>query len=234
MTESPPVPPGAVPAAAEALKAAIDRHLAAVVARRGEEDPDVQDAYEALRAAAEAYDDVLFEVHDEVTPFEFAEPEADLPRGSDDDLDDLPVVPESFSVLLRRDYDLVDAEALVEAGRAARAEVDGAARLGGVDGVNGVDGVAGLPAIDDLEDADGEDEDGLDENIGAAVYHLVHAYGVDGLHVRAEEIGLEPTGGTMWLLDEVGGDIDGAPFDGVEAERLRLRLDELYSIDPPL
>jgi hypothetical protein len=232
MTESTPVPPGAVPAAAEALKAAIDRHLAAVVARRGEDDPDVQDAYEALRAAAEAYDDVLFDVHDEVTPFEFAEPEADLPGGPDDDLDDLPVVPESFSVLLRRDYDLVDAEALVGAGRAARAEVDGAARLGGVDGVDGVDG---LPAIDDLEDEDGEDgEDGLDDNVGAAIYHLVHAYGVDGLHVRAEEIGLEPTGGTMWLLDEVGGDIDGGPFDGVDAERLRLRLDELYSIDPPL
>ncbi len=196
--------PDDVRAAADALKGAIEAHLAAVLARAGEEDPNVQAAYDALRAAAEAYDDALFEVYDEVTPFEFADAPGSGPTpGVDDELDE---VPQTLTVLLRRDYDVVDADALLTSGRAARTEADG------------------LPGEDDEDD----------EHVGAAIYHLVHTYGVDGLHARAEDIGLEPTGGTMWLLDDVAGDIDTDAFDGVDEEKLRLRLDELYPSDPPM
>lgn len=199
--------PDDVRAAAEALKAAIDRHLAAVEARTGEDDPVVQEAYDAVRTAAEAYDDALFDVYDEVTPFDLVEQpgEGEAVAEAADDLD---ADPETLTVLLRRDYDVVDLDTLVAAGHSARVESDGAAA---------------------------EDEAaGEEEHVGAAVYHLVHAYGVDGLHARAEDIGLEPTGGTMWLLDEVPGDIDDDAFEGVDEERVRLRLDEVYAVDPPL
>lgn len=69
--------PSAVRAAAEAVKVAIDAHLRAVEHRNGDNDPQVQIAYDALAAAAEAYDDALFAAYEEVTPF-----------GSDDDDDD--------------------------------------------------------------------------------------------------------------------------------------------------
>ena len=57
-----------VRAAAERLKSAIDRHLEACIDKGGEEDPAVQAAYDALREAAESYDDVLFDSFEEVTP----------------------------------------------------------------------------------------------------------------------------------------------------------------------
>src|SRR5262245_59382734 len=62
-----------VRAAAEELKQAVDRHLAAVEARTGESDPAVQVAYTELHDIAARYDDLLFEHHDEVTPFIFAD-----------------------------------------------------------------------------------------------------------------------------------------------------------------
>jgi hypothetical protein len=61
--------PAQVRAAVEVLKAALDAHLAAVEARSGENDPQVQAAYDALASAGEAYDDALFSVYEEVTPF---------------------------------------------------------------------------------------------------------------------------------------------------------------------
>jgi len=70
-----------VRSAVEALKAALDSHLAAVEARAGENDPQVQAAYDALAAAGEAYDDALFSAYEEVTPFGPVE-------GIDDDGDD--------------------------------------------------------------------------------------------------------------------------------------------------
>lgn len=59
-----------VRAAADAVKAAIDHHLAAVERRSGDDDPAVYDAFNALAAAAEVYDELLYDRHDEVTPFE--------------------------------------------------------------------------------------------------------------------------------------------------------------------
>lgn len=210
---------GAVRSAAEAVKAAIAAHLAAVEARGGEDDPGVQAAYDRLRAAAEAYDDLLFDTYDEVTPFEFAEepqgPTAEGPvEGSAEDAAEDAAeaaegpdeAPERLTMLLRRDYDVVNVDQLLGAGREARAQVDG-------------------------DEAEGGEDTGDDEHLGSAVFHVVHAYGVDGLHARAEDIGLEPTGATMWLLDEVGGDIEADPFDGVDEDRVLLRLDEIYALD---
>ncbi|MCQ4041670.1 hypothetical protein ACFOSC_11850 [Streptantibioticus rubrisoli] len=92
--------------AAEAVKAAIDRHLAAIENRSGEDDPAVLAAFDSLAAAAEAYDELLYDAYDEVTPFE-------VPAG-----DTLPAYagpdePRAVSVLIRRDYTIVDPQRLI-------------------------------------------------------------------------------------------------------------------------
>ncbi|RAG83921.1 hypothetical protein DN069_19365 [Streptacidiphilus pinicola] len=93
--------------AAEAVKAAIDAHLASVEERAGAGDPRVAGTYEALADAAEVYDDLLDRVYDEFTPFE-------VPR---QDVGGLPdrIEPEAVSVLIRRDYTVTDPRRLREA-----------------------------------------------------------------------------------------------------------------------
>jgi len=100
--------------AAEAVKAAIDRHLAAVEVRTGENDPGVAAAYEALAAAADAYDEVLYDAYDEVTPFEVPR-DTELSRFADPD------DPEGITVLIRRDYVITDPLRM----RAAALRIDG-------------------------------------------------------------------------------------------------------------
>jgi hypothetical protein len=102
--------------AAEALKSAIDAHLRAVEARVDELDPAVLEAFDALAAAAEEYDELLYAVHDEVTPFEVM---AD-PRPEYDGPDEV----EALSVFIRRDYLVADPDALASAARAAAEGVD--------------------------------------------------------------------------------------------------------------
>ncbi|WP_332757488.1 hypothetical protein [Streptomyces sp. MT206] len=95
-----------VRAAAEAVKAALDRHLAAVESRTGEEDPAVYAAFNELAAAAEEYDELLYDRYDEVTPFEIPTPEDPVPYTG-------PAEPASFSVLIRRDYAVVEPQRLI-------------------------------------------------------------------------------------------------------------------------
>jgi hypothetical protein len=129
MSETPPSatqPPSATPSAAgtaadvrqaaEALKAAIDAHLRAVEARQDELDPAVLEAFDALAAAAEAYDELLYAVHDEVTPFEVMAEAAPDYAG--------PEEIEALSVFIRRDYLVADPDALTAAARAAAENVD--------------------------------------------------------------------------------------------------------------
>ena len=71
----------------DALKAALDSHLAAVESRAGENDPRVQASYDALASAAEAYDDALFSAYEEVTPFGPVETVEDDDHDDDDDLE---------------------------------------------------------------------------------------------------------------------------------------------------
>lgn len=51
-----------------ALTAALEEHLAAASARRGEEDPQVEAAFLGIIDAFEAYEEALFDAFDEVTP----------------------------------------------------------------------------------------------------------------------------------------------------------------------
>lgn len=96
-----------VRAAAEAVKAALDRHLDAVEARTGEDDPAVYSAFNALAAAAEAYDERLYDRYDEVTPFEIPAADDSLPpyAGPDD--------PHALTVLIRRDYAVAQPQRLL-------------------------------------------------------------------------------------------------------------------------
>lgn len=95
--------------AADALKAAIDAHLAAVETRSDESDPAVRAAFLAMAAAAEAYDDALYDTYNEVTPFE-------IPTQYPEDHSD-PDNPEAISVLIRRDYQIEHPGRLLGAAR---------------------------------------------------------------------------------------------------------------------
>ncbi|MCW1248751.1 hypothetical protein ODZ83_00800 [Acaricomes phytoseiuli] len=61
--------------ALQALTAALEDHLAAVRARRGEDDPAVEAAYSAIIEAFDAYEDLLYENYGEVTPLVIDEEE---------------------------------------------------------------------------------------------------------------------------------------------------------------
>ncbi|WP_158274566.1 primosomal protein [Cellulomonas sp. WB94] len=64
-------------AALDRLIAALEAHFNAVASRRGEDDPGVDDAYDVLADAFEAYDDALGTVYSEATPFYLAEEDDD-------------------------------------------------------------------------------------------------------------------------------------------------------------
>lgn len=122
-----------VRAAAEAVKEALDRHLAAVERRTGDEDPDVYAAFNELAAAAEEYDELLYDRYDEVTPFEIPNPEDGVPYTG-------PTEPAAFSVLIRRDYAVVEPPRLIaQAERVAAHDQDAElAQDGGTAGALGV------------------------------------------------------------------------------------------------
>ncbi|MFF4245082.1 hypothetical protein ACFYY2_11485 [Streptomyces sp. NPDC001822] len=109
-----------VRAAADAVKAALDRHLEAVERRTGDDDPAVFDAFNALAAAAEVYDEFLYDRYDEVTPFEIPGAEDSLPPYAG------PEEPHALSVLIRRDYAVAQpARLLAQAQRLADLDPEG-------------------------------------------------------------------------------------------------------------
>jgi hypothetical protein len=101
-----------VRAAVEAVKAALDRHLEAIENRTGEDDPAVYAAFESLASAAETYDELLYDTYDEVTPFE-------VPAGDSMPEYTGPEDPEAISVLIRRDYTIIEPERLFAQARRA-------------------------------------------------------------------------------------------------------------------
>ncbi|MFC4032253.1 hypothetical protein ACFO3J_12260 [Streptomyces polygonati] len=101
-----------VRAAVEAFKAALDRHLDAIENRAGGDDPAVYAAFEALASAAEVYDELLYDSYDEVTPFEVPAGDA-MPEYAG------PEEPEAVSVLIRRDYTIVEPDRLFAQARRA-------------------------------------------------------------------------------------------------------------------
>ncbi len=125
-----------VRAAAEAVKTALDRHLTAVERRSGEDDPAVYEAFNELAAAAEEYDELLYECYDEVTPFEIPGTE-DMPPYTG------PEEPNALSVLIRRDYTVAEPQRLLAQAQRVEA-VEGPAE-GAAEGVAGtVHGALGV------------------------------------------------------------------------------------------
>ncbi|MFJ5556495.1 hypothetical protein ACIQCD_03425 [Streptomyces sp. NPDC093250] len=121
-----------VRAAAEAVKTALDRHLAAVERRSGEDDPAVYEAFNQLAAAAETYDELLYDRYDEVTPFEIPGAEDTVPYTG-------PEEPNTVSVLIRRDYAVAEPQRLLaHAQRIEAADDEGSEASGTVHGALGL------------------------------------------------------------------------------------------------
>ena len=74
-------------AALDRLFAALEAHLNAVVGRHDADDPAVDDAYDVLADAIEAYDEALARTHGESLPF-FSDDDDDDLDDEDDDLDE--------------------------------------------------------------------------------------------------------------------------------------------------
>ncbi|MGW4032154.1 hypothetical protein ACWEFL_23055 [Streptomyces sp. NPDC004838] len=185
-----------VRAAAEAVKVALDRHLAAVENRTGEDDPAVYEAFNALAVAAEAYDERLYDRYDEVTPFEIP--------GADDPLPPYtgPEAPNALSVLIRRDYAVTEPQRLLaQAQRVAALESDDGS--GDAEGV-GVSVHAALGVLfgeyEPDEIASRHKEFGLEE-------------GDSTLWVSASDEVPDPG---EWL---------GAPFEAADPQRVLCRFD---------
>ncbi|MEN3584547.1 hypothetical protein AAH978_10390 [Streptomyces sp. ZYX-F-203] len=181
-----------VRAAAEAVKTALDRHLAAVERRSGEDDPALYQAFNEFAAAAEAYDELLYERYDEVTPFEVPTAEETPPPYSGPE-------PHALSVLLRRDYAVVEPRRLLAQARLVEtAEEEG----------------------DEAEDA---------ETVHGALGVLFGEFEPDEIASRHREFGLEEGDSTLWVTaaDEPAahGSWLEAPFEEVDEERVICRFD---------
>jgi len=76
-------------AALATLTASLERHLEASASRRGENDPTVVSAYQAVAEAFDLYDDALLEAYGEVTPLEIYSGEEDDEEDDDEDDEEL-------------------------------------------------------------------------------------------------------------------------------------------------
>ncbi|MDT9701525.1 hypothetical protein [Streptomyces sp. P17] len=192
-----------VRAAAEAVKTALDRHLAAVERRSGEDDPAVYEAFNELATAAETYDELLYDRYDEVTPFEIP--------GSDDGLPPYtgPEEPNALSVLIRRDYAVVEPQRLLaHAQRIEAADYD-----------------------------EGEDGD-TPGTVHGALGILFGEFEPDEIASRHKEFGLEEGDSTLWVTaaDEPAepGEWLEAPFEQIDSQRLVCRFDVSAVFDDDL
>jgi len=193
-----------VRAAAEAVKTALDRHLAAVERRSGEDDPAVYEAFNALAAAAEEYDELLYDRHDEVTPFEIPAAEDALPpyRG--------PEEANALSVLIRRDYAVAEPQRLLAQAQRV-ADLDAGGGPGGSGPADTVHGALGVlfGEFEPDEIASRHKEFGLEE-------------GDSTLWVTAADSAAEPG---EWL---------SAPFDEADPHRVVCRFDVSAVFDDEL
>ncbi|MFF4960829.1 hypothetical protein [Streptomyces sp. NPDC001222] len=182
-----------VRAAAEAVKTALDRHLAAVERRTGEDDPAVYEAFNELAAAAEEYDELLYDRYDEVTPFEIPGAEDALPPYAG------PEEPNALSVLIRRDYAVVEPQRLLT--QARRVE-------------------------DADEDAPPESSAGT---VHGALGVIFGEFEPDEIATRHKEFGLEEGDSTLWVTaaDEPAepGEWLEAPFEQIDPQRVVCRFD---------
>jgi hypothetical protein len=75
-------------AALDRLIATLEAHFNAVSARRTDDDPAVDDAYDVLADAFEVYDDALARVHSETLPFGLLDDDSEDEDDDEDDLDE--------------------------------------------------------------------------------------------------------------------------------------------------
>ncbi|GAA2393993.1 hypothetical protein GCM10010420_18850 [Streptomyces glaucosporus] len=198
-----------VRAAAEALKTALDRHLEAVerrsagggtAAEAARADAAVLAAFDELAAAGEAYDELLYDVYDEVTPFE-------VPGGESMPAYTGPEEPSTLSVFIRRDYTVAEPQRLMaQAQRVTELDPDS------------VDG--------DTEALEGPF---AGSGVHAALGVLFGEYEPDEIATRHREFGLEEGDSTLWVIagDEPPepGEWLGAPFESADPERVVCRFD---------
>ncbi|HEV7628986.1 MAG TPA: hypothetical protein VGO89_21055 [Streptomyces sp.] len=196
-----------VRAAAEAVKSALDRHLEAIERRAegagkdgedGAADTAVYAAFDELAVAGEEYDELLYERYDEVTPFE-------IPGGDSMPAYTGPEVPSALTVLIRRDYTVVEPQRLL----------------------------AQAQRVTDL-DPDSTDEDGVagtsaGSSVHAALGVLFGEYEADEIATRHKEFGLDEGDSTLWVAagDEPSepGEWLTAPFEQADPERVICRFD---------
>ena len=197
--------PQAVREAAEALKKAIDAHLFAVETRLGDSDVAVELAYREIRSATEHYDQLLLQAYNEVTPFMFMD--AEVEQGEFDELGlargQSFALPGVVSVLMRRDYAVIDHDQVMASGQEAYT----AARD------------AQLPMF----------EDHPPQNMPSALYAMFQVAGVDGLDNAAGHAGLATLGGAIWFMsgdDPQLVDVNTA-FDGIDEEKVIFRVHEV-------
>ncbi|MCG7207715.1 hypothetical protein [Streptomyces arenae] len=185
-----------VRAAAEAVKTALDRHLAAVERRSGEDDPAVYEAFNQLAAAAEVYDELLYDRYDEVTPFEIPGTEDSLPPYAG------PEEPNAISVLIRRDYAVAEPQRLLAQAQRVQAAEYGDGLGVGEDAAGTIHEALGVlfGEFEPDEIASRHKEFGLEE-------------GDSTLWVTAAE---EPAEPGEWLE---------APFEGVDPQLVVCRFD---------
>ncbi|MFC7306770.1 hypothetical protein ACFQVC_21375 [Streptomyces monticola] len=197
-----------VRAAAEAVKAALDAHLAAVEQRSGEDDQAVYEAFNQLAAAAEAYDELLYDAYDEVTPFEIPGAEDTLPPYKG------PEEPNALSVLIRRDYTVVEPQRLrAQAQRVADLDADTTAGEASAAGVVG-------------------------NSVHAALGVLFGEFEPDEIASRHKEFGLEEGDSTLWVTatdepPEPGEWLD-VPFDQADPQQIVCRFDVSAVFDEEL
>lgn len=199
-----------VRAAAEALKTALDRHLDAIERRDGadtegaEEDSAVYAAFNELAAAGEAYDALLYDAHDEVTPFEIPGGDSLPPYLGPDD-------PSALSVLVRRDYTVAEPlRLLAQARRVTELDPDS------VDLADGDGEEAGTSVHAALGVLFGEFEP---DEISTRHKEFGLEEGDSTLWVLAVD---EPAEPGEWL---------NAPFDSADSERVICRFDISAAFD---
>ncbi|GGR21439.1 hypothetical protein ACH4U6_32105 [Streptomyces netropsis] len=199
-----------VRAAAEAVKAALDRHLDAVEHRSGATDPAVYAAFNELAATAEAYDELLYDAYDEVTPFEIPGDDT-LPAYAG------PEEPSALSVLIRRDYAVVEPHRLLAQAR----------RVADLD-----------PDIDAPPGAPGNAADLVGSSVHAALGVLFGEYEPDEIASRHKEFGLEEGDSTLWVAaaDDPAepGEWLSAPFEQADPQRVICRFDVSAVFDEEL
>ncbi|AOP46715.1 hypothetical protein [Streptomyces lydicus] len=205
-----------VRAAAEAVKTALDRHLDAVERRSGQDDPAVYAAFDELAAAAEVYDELLYDTYDEVTPFEIPGSDS-LPAYAG------PEEPSALSVLIRRDYTVAEPQRLLhQAQRIADLDPDAA------------DEAVGNGAGADRADAAAV----VGSSVHAALGVLFGEFEPDEIASRHKEFGLEEGDSTLWVAaaDEPAepGEWLSAPFDQADPQRVVCRFDVSAVFDEEL